>query len=388
MLLLLIVSFVSLIFVSTVYMLYYLLILRNKELVNYLSKIKNLQSDSDLPALSVIVSVYNEAKVIGRKLKNISELDYPKERMEVVVIDDCSVDNTYKIAKEKLDEYSLPGRVIRNRERIGLNESLNIAFQKASNSILCVTDSDVTLEKSSLKNAVAILENFEDAGGVTGKIEPIFSKRAIASASEHSYREYYHNCMLGESSLHSAFPGNGPLIIFNKSLVSSSIPVNYGSTDANIAMNIIKSGKRLLYVPNATIYEPVPETLGQQRLQKVRRAKRLIQAFIHNTDVFGNHKYGKFGTLIYPLKLLMHVFCPIIFFIGSFSILSYFLLSQNIMLQLLFAFSLVSISLVLAIFRRIRNLFSSFLFHQAYLVLGLISLPKRSVFWQTIERRV
>ena len=333
------------------------------------------------------MSTYNEAKVIGQKLKNISELDYPQEKLEVVVLDDCSIDDTYKIAKEKLDEYSLHGKVLLNQERIGLNESLNIAFREASNSIICVTDSDVTLEKSSLKNAISVLETFEDAGGVTGKIEPIFSKKALASASENSYRDFYHNCMLSESSIHSAFPGNGPLILFNKSLVSSSIPVKYGSTDANIAMNIVKSGKRLLYVPNAIIYEPVPETLDQQRLQKVRRAKRLIQAFIHNINVFGNSTYDKFGTLIFPLKLLMHVFCPVIFFIGSFSVLSYFLLSESLMLQLLLLFSVVSLSFVLAIFRRARTLFSSFVFHQAYLVLGLLSLTKRTVFWKTIERR-
>jgi cellulose synthase/poly-beta-1,6-N-acetylglucosamine synthase-like glycosyltransferase len=384
---LLIVGFVSLIFVFSVYFLYYLLIYRTRKLKNYLNIVNELQVDSNLPLVSIIVSTYNEEKVIGRKLKNISELDYPQEKLEVVVLDDCSVDDTYKIAKKKLDEYSLHGRVLLNQKRIGLNESLNIAFREASNSIICVTDSDVTLEKSSLKNAISVLENFEDAGGVTGKIEPVFSKKAIASASENSYRDFYHKCMLSESSLHSAFPGNGPLILFNKSLVTSSIPVRYGSTDANIAMNIVKSGKRLLYVPNAIIHEPVPETLDQQRLQKVRRAKRLIQAFIHNMNVFANSAYGKFGTLIFPLKLLMHVFCPVIFFIGVFSTISFFLLSGSLMLQILFGFSVFSITFVLAIFRRARMLVSSFIFHQVYLVLGLLSLTKRTVFWKTIERR-
>jgi poly-beta-1,6-N-acetyl-D-glucosamine synthase len=378
----------SIIFVFLVYALYYALIYRNSSSTKYINREGTRWDDSNLPPISIIVSVYNEAKVIGRKLKNISELDYPKEKVEVVIIDDCSVDNTYEIAKDKLREYSIVGTVIHNEKRIGLNESLNIAFNDARHSIICVTDSDVTLEKCALKNALKTLINFEDAGGVTGKIEPTFSKKAIASTSESSYRDYYHNCMLAESSLHSAFPGNGPLIIFDKSLVaSSSIPINYGSTDANIAMNIIKNGKRLLYVPDAVIYEPVPETLDQQRLQKVRRAKRLIEVFLHNIDVFGNKKYGKFGTLIYPLKLFMHVFCPLLFFIGSISILLYFVLSGNLMLQLSLAFGLVAISLGLLLIRRIRNLFSSFVFHQVYLILGLLSLPKRTIFWKRIERR-
>ena len=75
---LLIVGFVSLAFVFSVYTLYYLLIYRNKELKNYLNRIKDLQFDSDLPPISIIVSVYNESKVIGRKLKNISLPKLPK----------------------------------------------------------------------------------------------------------------------------------------------------------------------------------------------------------------------------------------------------------------------------------------------------------------------
>ena len=110
--------------------------------------------------------------------------------------------------------------------------------------------------------------------------------------------------MLGESSLHSAFPGNGPLIVFDKSKVNSPIPEYHGSTDGNIAMNIIKSGVRFVYVSNAVIFEPVPENLGQQRLQKVRRAQRLIQVFLHKKGVFFNKKYGKFGRVIFPLKVL------------------------------------------------------------------------------------
>jgi len=81
-------------------------------------------------------------------------------------------------------------------------------------------------------------------------------------------------------------------------------------------MNIIKSGYRFIYIPDAVIVEPVPENIGQQRLQKVRRAKRLIQVFLHNSDVFLNKKYGKFGRIIFPLKFLMVAVCPLLMAIG------------------------------------------------------------------------
>jgi len=381
-------GFASVSFVLSIYLLYFAFIYRNAtEIAGYVNKIKHLQQlDPNLPKLSIIIPAYNEAKVIRRKLENISHLDYPIEKLEVIVIDDRSNDGTEEIARKVLAESGLNGKVLENSKRIGLNESLNIAIPEASNSLICITDADVTLEKSALRNSVAVLKKFDGAGGVTGRIEPIFSEEGIAAKSERSYRNYYHQCMLAESSLHSAFPGNGPLIIFNESLVHSLIPVNYGSTDGNIAINIIKSGQRLLYVPNAVVYEPVPETVGQQKLQKVRRAKRLIQAFLHNMDVFVNEKYGKFGTLIFPLKFLMHVVCPILTFLGTVSILTFIVLSENFLFQFAFILALMSLLVILTIQHSVRDFLLSFLFHQVYLMLGLISLLKRSSVWKKIER--
>jgi len=388
-LLLIIIAFSSISFVLSIYILYFAFIYkRTAEVAVYVDEINHLQQlNPNLPKVSIIIPAYNEAKVIHRKLQNISSLDYPIEKLEVIVIDDCSTDGTEEIAKKALTEFKANGKVLRKSERTGVNESLNIAIREASNTIICVTDADVILEKSALKNSVAILEKFDGAGGVTGKIEPVSSKEGIAAKSESSYRNYYHQCMLAESSLHSAFPGNGPLIIFNRSLVLFDIPVSYGSTDANIAINVIKSGRRLLYVPNAVVYEPVPETVSQQRLQKVRRAKRLIQAFLHNTDVLVNQKYGKFGTLIFPLKFLMHVVCPILTFLGVISILIFVILSGNFLYQFAFTLFLLLLLAVLAISPRVRVFLFSFLSHQVYLLLGLISLPKRSSVWQKIERK-
>jgi cellulose synthase/poly-beta-1,6-N-acetylglucosamine synthase-like glycosyltransferase len=374
--------------VFVTYFLYFTVIYRNRGNVKkYLDKIWQIQkSDDNLPNVSIIVSAYNESKVIRRKIKNISDLNYPLEKIELIVVDDSSKDETGKIAEKALKDFKVQGKIYRNPERIGLNKSLNKAFQLASNQIICVTDSDVTLQKDALKNSLTVLEKFENAGGVTGKIVPVHSMDGAATKFESDYRQYYDRSMLTESSFHSAFPGNGPLIIF-KSYPNYSIPANYGSSDANIAMNVIKTGKRLLYIPNAIIYEPVPETVGQQKLQKVRRATRLIQAFIHNTDVFMNGSYGSFGNLIFPLKFFIHVLCPLLMLIGLVAFIPFIIFYGSYFLQLTTAFLIIIALGVLAVSSKIRNFFSSFLFHQIYLLLGLFSLPRKSITWKTIERK-
>ena len=238
-----------------------------------------------------------------------------------------------------------------------------------------------------MKNAIKVLENCEDAGGVTGKINPWFEGQGIAQSNESLYRNFYDQSMFGESSLHSAFPGNGPLIVFDKSRVPFEIPEDYGSTDGNIAMNIIKSGLRFIYVPEAIIMEPVPENIGQQRLQKVRRAKRLIQVFLHNLDIFRNDKYGRFGKTVFPLKLFMLTICPVLFFLGVSLFTIGVLLAQNFLLYVLSAGIIASLAVVLVFFKNIGGQISSFVFHQAYLIAGLFSSVRKSVFWKTIDRK-
>lgn len=371
-----------------IYVLYFLSILgRKRDISEFQKGILCLQESTGVfEDVSVIISTYNEAGVIGRKLENISELNYPKEKLEILVLDDASTDKTAELASRKLDETKLFGRVIRNKNRIGLNQSLNVAMEKTKHDLICITDADVMLEKNSLRNAMCVLKGFKDAGGVTGKIQPVFKGKGVAQSNESIYRGIYDKMMIAESTMHSAFPGNGPLVIFDKTKVSSSIPVEYGSSDGNIAMNIVKSGLRFIYVSNAIIFEPVPENLGQQRLQKVRRAQRLIQVFFYNRDIFLNKKFRGFGTKIFPLKFLIVILCPLIGLFGLSLIISSILLSQSFVL---YEISLISIAVFAALLlfnRKLRNTISSFVFHQIYLIAGLILSLKKSIYWRTIDR--
>ncbi len=376
--------------VVAVYGLYFKYVLGRKKLISsFVDSLLTFQSsnDSNLANVSVIVSTYNEAKVIDRKIENISELNYPKEKLEVIVYDDASSDGTAEIAAKTLREKKLDGNVVHNLKRIGLNRSLNAAVAQAKHNLVCVTDSDVLLDKDALRNSVSALQGFKNAGGVTGHIEPVFEGKGVAQNSERSYRGFYHESMLAESALHSAFPGNGPLIVYDKSKIPSLIPKDYGSTDGNIAMNVIRNGFRFIYVPNAVVFEPSPENLSQHRLQKIRRAKRLLQVFLKNRDISLDRKYGSFGRQVFPLKLLMMALCPILLLTSVSLIAVYVALSQNILLYGLTGTLLIGTSISLLSFKRVGSFLSSFILHQFYLVIGLFSSFRKSVYWKTIDRK-
>lgn len=342
-----------------VYGLYFLSVFcRNKSNSKFQRDILDAQElKGEFEDVSVIVSTYNEAEVIERKLDNIAELSYPKEKIEVLVIDDASTDKTSELAKRKIVEKNLCGRIIRNKIRLGLNRSLNMAIKEAKHDLVCITDSDVMLEKNSLQNAICVLRRFKEAGGVTGKIQPVFNGDGVAQKNESFYRKFYDKSMSSESAIHSAFPGNGPLIVFDKTKVQSVIPADYGSSDANIAINIIKSGLRFIYVPNAIIFEPVPENLKQQRLQKVRRAQRLIQVFLHNRDILFNKKFDGFGTKIFPLKFLMLIVCPLAGLFGLAFTAGAIVLSQSIILYEISLIALAVFALSLLLKKKLKMFF-------------------------------
>lgn len=390
----LIIGSIGVIFLAVVifvYCAYFFKILRHSQLSAFsdslLKSQNNPGSPANLPAVSIIVSTFNEANVIERKIKNLSNLLYPQNLMEIIVYDDASNDKTGSIAERTLKEKNLIGKVITNPNRIGLNKSLNRAIAAANHNVICITDSDVILERDALKNAVEVLQQYKNAGGVTGHIQPVFENQGLTQKSETSYRGFYHASMLAESAIHSAFPGNGPLIVFDKSKVPFAIPNDYGSTDGNIAVNIIRQGLRFLYVPNSIVYEPSAENFNQHKMQKIRRAKRLLQVFLRNRDIAFNTNYGSFGNLIFPLKLLMLALCPTLLFAGISLLAIAVILSQNV---ILYAFSgIVFASILASAFasKRLAGLLSSFLLHQVYLVIGLFSSFKKSGQWKTIDRK-
>jgi hypothetical protein len=131
----------------------------------------------------------------------------------------------------------------------------------------------------------------------------------------------------------------------------------------------------------------VPENLGQQRLQKVRRAQRLIQVCLRNRDVLFNGKFGRFGRVVFPLKLLMVVVCPLLMLFGVALVGAYVVLAQNMVLYVFSLIALVSVILGAFLFRRLGLMVSSFVFHQLYLIAGLVTSLRKSVYWKTIERK-
>src|SRR5512137_19665 len=109
------------------------------------------------PKISIIISAYNEELVIEKRIANIQECHYPRENIEIILVDDCSSDNTKNLAKLYLERSGIPYYLIANTERLGTNRSYNSALTKAQYPIIVTTDADVFFEPDALKNLIGRL---------------------------------------------------------------------------------------------------------------------------------------------------------------------------------------------------------------------------------------
>lgn len=375
--------------VIVIYVLYVKFVLRNTQIKNYVALIdeilRNSLSPDKLSNVSVIIPCYNEEAVMAEKLQNIAQFEYPIEKIEVILVDDSSTDKTCEIAENLFKSLGLRGKIVRNGKRMGPNASYNNGVLNATGDFILRTDADVIVKPDALRKAVQVISSIENVGGVTGTMAPISENSTVATIVEERYRGLFDKMSIAESALHSTFLGGGGFALIDKRAFSL-IPVDKGATDANISLSVIKKGFRYIYISELLSMEPISCKIKDQVRQKIRRASRLLQSIVMNLDALFNKKYGEFGMTIFPLRLMMLVFCPVFTFVGIFStILLIFLYSMFLAMTLF-----IASGFLLFISTKTRwkplNLIASFIMHQFYLLLGLFLSFRKFRTWKSTRK--
>lgn len=343
------------------------------------SKSNSLKPLQQLPQISIVIPAYNEESVIGDRIKNIVEV-YPVDLIELVITNDASTDNTANMASQVMKDLGIKGKILTNEKRSGVNFTVNHGVSKASNEIIVLTGADGEFDKDTIPNLLAVLLSSDDVGAVSGDLIPVYQKKAVSTRSEDAYRSIYGKICVWESNVHSTYCFNGPATALKKT-ARANVHVTKGADDASTALGIIKNGYRCLYVPDAKFYEYIPDKLKEHKRQKIRRATRLLEATLVHKDLLSS-KYGRFGTIVYPLRILMFFVCPFMVFASI--VLWTYLLSQ---INILYGIAAITSVVLLLLFGNIKsNMISSFLLYQGYLLIGLINMFRDVHLWEPTER--
>jgi len=181
-----------------------------------------------------------------------------------------------------------------------------------------------------------------------------------------------------ESTIDSTYNFNGALVAFRADLIRR-IDDKRGSDDANTAFEAIRKGYRAVYERRALVFEEIPSSFGIQYHQKIRRAKRLIEATLANLGLLGSSR--PFTRFFYPLRLFMFLCAPTLFFAGSIFIVIGLYVAYPLILL-----ALVCIAAIVGIVRR-ENLLNAFVVNQFYLLMGLLNMGKDTRVWESTSKK-
>ena len=225
-----------------------------------------------LPSVTVLVAAYNEEELIEEKIKNSLDLDYPREKLQVILITDGSSDRTVERASKYPDILLLHEDV-----RAGKMAAIKRAMPLIKTEIIVFTDANTFLNQSALKELVKHYQN-EKVGAVAGEKRILVEEHADASsAGEGFYWKYESALKKWDYELYSNVGAAGELFSIRTSLYE---PVESDTIidDHMIAMRIAEKGFIIAYEAGAYAMETASANTAEELKRKIRIAAGGIQS--------------------------------------------------------------------------------------------------------------
>ena len=300
----------------------------------FLSKIVKKEhyfDDNFIPPVTLLIIVHNEEKVIKRKIENSLNLAYPKDKLEIIVVDDGSNDKTRDFVKE----YKRAGvKLVEQNPRKGKASAINLGVKHANGEIIIITDGNSMLNKEALKKLV---RHFCDPliGGVGGRYEPKNPEGRDVGLGSMMYWKLERFVREKESAVDSIIGMNGNIAAIRKDIMHK-VDEDLLVEDFDMTVNLRKKGFRVLYEPEALAWKLAPSSLKDEIIQKKRRIIGTIQTLSRHKSVLFNPKYGLYGILILPSHKLFQMLLPYLFVLLVISSFSLYLAAESIFIHLFF----------------------------------------------------
>lgn len=214
-----------------------------------------------LPKVSVIIATKNEENVIEETLKSVRESDYPRNKLEIIVVD-SSTDNTYNIAKKYADKVIID-------KKGGKAAALNKGVEAAKHDVLYFLDGDSVVDRNTIKTLVSRISIEYPA--CTGLILRKNENSIIAKISrmQNIFLFFVIQTWL-QRFMKTSFVAGRNYAVYKKELLKLGGFDDVVGEDINLSYRLYREGKRVLYLPEAIISEGGPTRLQQFWKQQER----------------------------------------------------------------------------------------------------------------------
>jgi cellulose synthase/poly-beta-1,6-N-acetylglucosamine synthase-like glycosyltransferase len=251
------------------------------------------------PPVTIIIAARNEARSIRATLENKLALDYPRDKVQIIVVSDASTDGTDAIVQE----YAADGVVLLRQEpRRGKTAALNVAAAQATGEVFVFADANSMYAPDTLR---MLVRNFSDArvGYVTGRLVYGADGPGVGIGCK-AYMAYEDLLRRSETRLGSIVGVNGGVDAVRRELFlrmrDDQLP------DFVLPLHVVGCGYRVVYEPDALLHEEALTTSRSEYQMRVRVALRAWWAMADMRALFNPRRHGVFSFQLFSHKVLRY----------------------------------------------------------------------------------
>jgi len=286
----------------------------------FLKRKNSYIADEYRPSVTIIIPARNEATIIENKIKNTLNLDYPSDLMEIIIVSDCSEDETDSIVRKYQDAGI---KLITLKNRKGKTTAQNIAVDKSSGEIIVFSDANAMYVPEAINQLV---KHFKDdkVGCVSGELCYVNPGNAYSGTEENRYWKYEKFIKYQEYKAGVMLGANGSIYAVRKKdfvvLEESDI------SDFIEPLEIVAKGKKFIFERKAISKELATSTFSSELQRKRRIICRSLRSILNHAHLLNPFRHPLLLFEILSHKLLRWL-TPI-FMIFLF-VANVFLLSEN-----------------------------------------------------------
>ncbi len=225
--------------------------------------------DDALPTLTVIIPAYNEGPMVERSIRSIAEADYPRDKIEILVVDDGSRDDTYFHMARLRQSHDGLVRLLRFVGNRGKRAALRAGFESARGDVVVTVDSDSEIERSTLRAMVSPFVRDARVGAVAGWVRVLNRDAILSRMLDVQFSLSFDFLRAAQSSFGTVFVCPGALSAFRRSVVLPALdawlhqtflgrPVGHGEDQA-LTNIVLRAGYDTVYQRTAVVWTLVPE---------------------------------------------------------------------------------------------------------------------------------
>lgn len=275
-------------------------------------------TEYDFPNCAILIPAHNEEKVIGATIASMLELEYPKERLKIIIINDGSKDRTKEIILEyaRKDERVQLFDVPRGEGGKGKSRALNLGIKQANAEVIAIYDADNTPEKHALKYLVANLIAHPELGAVLGKFRTVNKNYNLLTKFINIETLSFQSMLqAGRWQMHNVSTLPGTNFVMWSWLIKqlNGWDEEALTEDSELSIRIYEEGYKIKFIPYAITYEQEPQDWHvwiKQRLRWVRGNNYVISKFLTHIPKFKNKRLA--FDILYTLSLYYVFFFAII----------------------------------------------------------------------------